>query len=70
MKKTVDIYMPLDAREEPNRVVWPVATEQLKELVKVVRDCGWEPNVLNADKPVASVAEGIRVIKRAKGERL
>jgi len=62
--------MPLDAREEPNRVVWPVATEQLKELVKVVRDCGWEPNVLNADKPVASVAEGIRVIKRAKGERL
>ena len=70
MKKTVDIYMPLDAREEPNRVVWPVASEQLKDIVKVVEDCGWQANVLNADKPVASVAEGIRVIKRAKGDRL
>ena len=56
MKKTADIYIPLDAREEPNKAVWPVATEQLKELVKVIEDCGWQANVLNADKPVASVA--------------
>lgn len=69
MSSTVDIYMPLDSRDAPNAAVWPVATRQLGELIKVIRKCGWEPNVLNADKPVASVAEGLRVIKRAKGER-
>src|SRR5687768_6574188 len=67
--KVVDIYMPLDAREAPNRTVWPVAMEQLTHLVKVISDCGWKANVLNPEKPVASVAEGIRVIREAKGER-
>jgi L-fucose isomerase-like protein len=69
MKKIVDIYMPLDAREAPNRAVWPVAAEQLKALVKVIEGCGWQANILNADKFVSSVAEGIAVVKRAKGER-
>src|SRR5262245_22265838 len=67
--KIVDIYMPLDAREAPNREVWPVATKQLAELVRVIERCGWHANPLNADKPVASVAEGVRVIKNAKGSR-
>ncbi len=69
MKKIVDIYMPLDAREAPNKAVWPVAAEQLKALAKVIEGCGWQANVLNADKFVSSVAEGISVVKRAKGER-
>ena len=42
---------------------------QLKHLVAVIEKCGWTANVLNADKPVASVAEGIRVIREAKGSR-
>jgi len=70
MSKTVDIYLPLDARPKPNSVVWPVAKKQLAELVRVVRKCGWTPNVLNPSKPVASVAEGIRVIRGARGQRL
>ncbi len=69
MAKTVDIYLPLDARDAPNRVVWPVAKKQLAEIVKVVRRCGWTPRVLNADKPVASVAEGMKVIRRAGSDR-
>jgi len=68
-KKIVDIYMPLDERDEPNKTVWPVATAQLKELVAVIEKCGWTANVLNSEKPVASVAEGIEVMKRSKGER-
>jgi L-fucose isomerase len=68
-KKIVDIYMPLDERDAPNKTVWPVATEQLKELIKVIESCGWQANVLNADKPVSSVAEGVRVVKKAQGER-
>jgi L-fucose isomerase-like protein len=67
--KIVDIYMPLDAREAPNREVWPVATGQLNELVKVISKCGWTANVLTPEKPVSSVAEGIRVIRGAKGAR-
>jgi L-fucose isomerase len=67
--KIVDIYMPLDGRDEPNRTVWPVAMAQLKHLVAVIEKCGWKANLLNADKPVSSVAEGIRVIREAKGER-
>jgi L-fucose isomerase-like protein len=67
--KVVDIYMPLDARAEPNRVVWPVASNQLKHLVAVIEKCGWKANPLNSDKPVSSVAEGIRVIREAKGSR-
>jgi len=69
MKSVVDIYLPLDSRGAPNAAVWPVAMRQLQALTKVIRRCGWEPNVLNPDKFVAGVAEGIRVIKRAKGER-
>jgi L-fucose isomerase len=65
----VDIYLPLDSRDAPNSKIWPVANRQLESLVKVIRKCGWEPHVLNPDKFVASVAEGIRVIKRAKGAR-
>src|SRR5271154_2600522 len=68
-KKLVDIYLPLDAREEPNRTVWPVAMEQLKHLITVIESCGWKANVLNPEKPVASVAEGIEVVRRARGER-
>ena len=67
--KTVDIYLPLDAREAPNRTVWPVATGQLAEIVKVVENCGWEANVLTPHKPVSSVAEGVRVVREARGER-
>ncbi len=67
--KTVDIYLPLDAREAPNQTVWPVATAQLGELVKVIGKCGWQANVLNPDKPVSSVAEGVRVIRTAQASR-
>jgi hypothetical protein len=69
MNKTVDIYLPLDSREGPNRVIWPVAMRQLKELVQVTKKCGWTSHVLNPTKPVSSVAEGMQVIKKAKGER-
>jgi L-fucose isomerase-like protein len=67
--KTVDIYLPLDERDAPNRTVWPVAMEQLGHLVKVIEKCGWRANVLNPGKPVSSVAEGIRVVAGAKGSR-
>jgi L-fucose isomerase-like protein len=70
MSKTVDIYIPLDARKEPNEAVMPVAEKQLKHIVKVIEDLGWKANVLNPDKPVSSVVEGMRVIKKAKGDRL
>ena len=56
MKRTVDIYLPLDSREEPNAIVWPVTLRQLDELVNVIKKLGWKPNVLNPGKPVASVA--------------
>jgi L-fucose isomerase-like protein len=69
MNKTVDVYLPLDERPGPNKVVWPIAQQQLKHLCKVIRKCGWTPHVLNPDKPVQSVAEGIRVIRSARGAR-
>jgi len=69
LNKIVDIYLPLDSRDEPNNTVWPVATGQLKELIKVIEKCGWKANVLNYDKPVASVAEGLNIIRRAVGDR-
>ena len=69
MSKTVDIYLPLDSRDSANAEVWPVASRQLAVLVQVVKNFGWTAHVLNSDKPVASVAEGLRVIKRAKGDR-
>ncbi len=69
MKKSVDIYMPLDSREEPNAAVWPVATKQAKELIKVIKKCGWEVNALNPDGPITSVAEGMKIIKEARGSR-
>ncbi|MEK6543460.1 MAG: hypothetical protein AABZ44_03385 [Elusimicrobiota bacterium] len=67
-KKTVDIYMPLDARAEPNATVWPIATAQLRQLLDVIRRCGWESNVLNSE-PISSVAQGIKVARTAKSER-
>jgi L-fucose isomerase len=69
MNKVVDIYLPLDSRDAANRAIWPVATRQLKELIKVIRKCGWQAHVLNPAWPVASVAEGMKVIKKARGER-
>lgn len=69
MNKIVDIYLPLDSREVPNNEIWPIAIKQLDKLIKVIEKCGWKANVLNSDKPVSSVAEGMQVIKRAKGER-
>ncbi len=69
MEKIVDIYLPLDSRDEPNAEVWPVTTQQLSHLIQVIKDTGWEPHILNPDKPVTSVAEGIEVIRRAKGTR-
>jgi len=69
MNKVVDIYMPLDSRDEPNAEVWPVAKGQLEELVKVIKKCGWEAHILNEDGPVTSVAQGLQVIQKAKGER-
>jgi L-fucose isomerase-like protein len=69
MNKTVDIYLPLDSRETANREVWPVAGRQLRELIKVIKACGWVPHVLNPSRPVTSVAEGLRVIRKAGGER-
>lgn len=69
MGKIVDIYLPLDERDGPNTEVWPVTTRQLQDLVHVIKKCGWEPNLLNPDKPVSSVAEGMRVISQTKGER-
>jgi len=69
MNPTVDIYMPLDSRPGPNAAVRPVAMRQLDELIKVIRRCGGRPNVLNPDAFVSSVAEGLAVIRRARGER-
>jgi len=69
VKKTVDIYLPLDSRDAPNKAVWPIAARQLAELKAVIKKCGWTPCVLNSEWPVSSVAEGIRVIGRARGER-
>lgn len=69
MNKVVDIYLPLDSRDGPNKKIWPIARRQLGELASVSKACGWKPHVLNPNKPVASVAEGLRVIKRARGER-
>jgi L-fucose isomerase len=68
--KIVDVYMPLDSRDAPNAEIWPLAARQLKELVEVIRKLGWEANILNPDKFVASVSEGIKMIARAKGSRL
>jgi L-fucose isomerase-like protein len=50
-------------------VVWPIAKKQLAELCKVIRKCGWSPRVLNPSRPVASVAEGLRVVRDAKADR-
>jgi len=69
MKRHVDIYLPLDSRDEPNAEVWPIAKKQLSELIKVIEKCGWKANVLNPEKPVSSVAEGMKVITKAEGSR-
>lgn len=69
MKKVVDIFLPLDAREEPNRVVMLVAEKQLKHIVKMIEDLGWSVNLLNPQKPISSVSEGMTAIKRIKGDR-
>ncbi len=69
MGKVVDIYLPLDSRDTANAEVWPVTALQLKELVSVIENCGWTARVLNPDKPIASVAEGMQVIRKAQGDR-
>ncbi len=69
MNKTVDIYLPLDSRKGPNEEVWPITKKQLVELVSVIEKCGWTAYVLNPEGPVTSVAQGMDVIKRAKGNR-
>jgi L-fucose isomerase-like protein len=69
MNKIVDIYLPLDSRKGPNDEVWPIATKQLMELTSVIERWGWKTNVLNPDKPITSVAEGMQVIKKAEGSR-
>lgn len=69
LNRIVDIYLPLDNREEPNKKVWPIAKKQLNDLIKVIKKCGWKANILNPDKPISSVAEGMDVIKKAKAER-
>ena len=69
MSKIVDLYLPLDSRDSANAEVWPVTSRQLAELVKVIERCGWTANVLNPDKPVASVAEGMRTVEKAGGDR-
>jgi hypothetical protein len=60
MNKTVDIYTPLDAREAPNKKVWPVALPQIDHLVKIAKKCGFTPNVMTPEWPVSSVAEGFQ----------
>ena len=52
MSKIVDIYIPLDERNSACAAVWPVAQKQLKEIISVIKACGWTPNVLNPKKPV------------------
>ncbi|MBN2245608.1 MAG: hypothetical protein JW755_07160 [Candidatus Aminicenantes bacterium] len=69
MEKLVDIYLPLDSRDEPNAEVWPVTMEQLHHLLQVIEACGWRSHILNPDKPISSVAEGLNVIKKTKGSR-
>ncbi len=69
MKKIVDIYIPLDAREAPCREVMAVAKPQIEQLKKVIKGLGWQAHVLNPQKPVSSVAEGLQVIRKAKGKR-
>lgn len=69
MKRTVDIYMPLDARADANREVWPVALTQLEHLIRVIESCGWHARVLNPEGPVAGVAQGMRTVRKSTGER-
>lgn len=69
MEKRVDIYLPLDSREEPNAEVWPIIKKQLPHLLQVIENCGWKSTILNPDKPITSVSEGLTVIKKAKGTR-
>lgn len=69
MGRVVDLYMPLDSRSEPNAVVWAVAEEQARHLIAVIEGCGWQVNRLNADGPVASVAQGIEAVRGVRGER-
>jgi hypothetical protein len=67
--KIVDIYVPLDSRKEANKAVWPVAKKQLGHLVNTIYRCGWKANILNPNTPISSVAQGMGVIKKAKGQR-
>lgn len=70
MNKTVDIYVPLDARPVCNETVWPVAQKQLDNICSIIKNLGWESNILNPDGFVSSVAEGIKVVSKVKGSRL
>ena len=70
MAKIVDIYLPLDARKEPNAVVWPVATEAARRA-REGRSGGaaGRRTCSTRRSPCSSVAEGMRVIRKAKGSR-
>lgn len=70
MKNVVDIYIPLDARPVCNATIWPLAQQQLENICQVINAAGWEPNVLNPEGFVASVAGGMNAVRRAKGSRL
>lgn len=69
MKKIVDIYIPLDSRKGTNEKIWPMALIQLKEVLEVIKKCGWTANVLNPKQPIMSVSEGMKIIQKAKGDR-
>ncbi len=70
MNKIVDIYMPLDQRQVCCDIVWPVAKQQLQHLITIIEKLGWQANLLNPDKFVSSIAQGIKTIKSCKGSRL
>ncbi|UDQ98824.1 hypothetical protein AAEX28_01740 [Lentisphaerota bacterium WC36G] len=69
MNKIVDIFIPLDARESACNVVWPVAEQQLKQLVEVIQQLGWQVNILH-EKVIRRVVDGIKVMENAQGSRL
>ena len=68
--KVVDLYLPLDARENCNETIKPVAWEQVKHIEKVINELGWKVNFLNTpDNFISSVAMGIATTKKATASR-
>ncbi|AQQ09689.1 L-fucose isomerase [Sedimentisphaera cyanobacteriorum] len=70
MSKTVDIYLPLDARPVCNETIWPVAEKQINQICEVIKKAGWEPNILNPKGFASSVYEGMQTIQKSSAERL